>query len=549
MGSPACISPETLIQKNPSLYQIQDAKKDDRVLGHDGSFHSIRRIFKPRYSSEVIELKNQLGTLIATPDHLIFGVQVLRDKTPYVHTKIKKGLPSFWMHAGDIKKGDFVLYPILKEMQDIREIELPRLQKKSYDFKSKELLSILPINGEVLELFGYFVAEGHTKDTEVGFTFGISEMDYVQRVVYLLKKYFNISASFKEKKVNNRIDVHVYNVHLAQIFRAWFGKSAATKTVPSFILFLDPLIQRGFLKGLWRGDGYFSEKRFQPRAGFATVSHALARQVILMLMRQQIVPSLYVEKSKRVKGVNHQKSYRIHVGDMNSLENLAEILEIQFKRDAEKRHEVESWFDENYLYIPIRHVSKRNFSGRLANLEVCKSHTYCTDAFLVHNCGDMMNIWLKIDPKTERIIDCKWKTFGCGSAIASTSIMSVMVSENGGMTLDEALKLKPQDIIGRLHGLPNRKIHCSVLGDKALRKAINNYFRKTSQFDRIIVDGAKVVDERLNITDHDIEEAVLEGATDLDSVQKKLKVGVGFTEEAKDEIRQLIRFYSEKYYG
>ena len=163
-------------------------------------------------------------------------------------------------------------------------------------------------------------------------------------------------------------------------------------------------------------------------------------------------------------------------------------------------------------------------------------------------CGDEMVIWLKIDPKTEKIKECKWQTFGCGSAIASTSIMSEMVTENGGMTITEALKIKPQDIMERLGGLPARKVHCSVLGDKALRAAINDWFRSTGQHDRIIVEGAKIIDEKLRITDKDIEEAVLEGARNLEDVQKKLKVGVA-SPEAVPEIEQLIRFYSEKYYG
>lgn len=163
-------------------------------------------------------------------------------------------------------------------------------------------------------------------------------------------------------------------------------------------------------------------------------------------------------------------------------------------------------------------------------------------------CGDEMVIWLKIDPKTEKIKECKWQTFGCGSAIASTSVMSEMVTENGGMTVDEALKIKPQQIMERLGGLPARKVHCSVLGDKALRVAINDWFRTTGQHDRIVVEGAKIIDEKLRITDKDIEEAVLEGAKNLEDVQKKLKVGVA-SPEAIPEIEQLIRFYSEKYYG
>jgi NifU-like protein involved in Fe-S cluster formation len=95
-----------------------------------------------------------------------------------------------------------------------------------------------------------------------------------------------------------------------------------------------------------------------------------------------------------------------------------------------------------------------------------------------HACGDMMVVWLKIDQETEKINDCKWRTFGCASAIASTSMMSVMATENGGMEIQTALKLKPQQIIERLNGLPDRKFHCSVLGHEALREAANDYLSR-----------------------------------------------------------------------
>ncbi|MFH1286857.1 MAG: iron-sulfur cluster assembly scaffold protein [Candidatus Magasanikbacteria bacterium] len=163
-------------------------------------------------------------------------------------------------------------------------------------------------------------------------------------------------------------------------------------------------------------------------------------------------------------------------------------------------------------------------------------------------CGDEMVLWIKIDKESEKITDCKWQTFGCGSAIASTSMLSEIVKKDGGMTVDDAMKLKPQDIIVELGGLPNRKIHCSVLGDKALHSAVNDWFRKTGQHVRVVRTGAKIIDKDLNITDKDIEEAVLEGATTVEEVQRKLKVGVA-KPESIPEIEQLIRFYSEKYYG
>jgi len=88
-------------------------------------------------------------------------------------------------------------------------------------------------------------------------------------------------------------------------------------------------------------------------------------------------------------------------------------------------------------------------------------------------CGDVMKIWLKIEE--DKIIDFKWKTFGCASAIASTSILSEMAK---GMHIDDAYQITAGDITEALGGLPKRKIHCSVLGDQAMRLAIDNYKKK-----------------------------------------------------------------------
>ncbi len=87
-------------------------------------------------------------------------------------------------------------------------------------------------------------------------------------------------------------------------------------------------------------------------------------------------------------------------------------------------------------------------------------------------CGDVMKMWIWV--KEGKITDCKWQTFGCASAIASTSMLSTMVK---GKSTEEALKITPRQIAERLGGLPAIKVHCSVLGDQALRKAIEDYRR------------------------------------------------------------------------
>ena len=87
-------------------------------------------------------------------------------------------------------------------------------------------------------------------------------------------------------------------------------------------------------------------------------------------------------------------------------------------------------------------------------------------------CGDQMKMFIKVDKKADVITDLRWKTYGCASAIASTSALSELAK---GKTLDEALRISAEDIDNYLGKLPKHKFHCSVLGHDALKDAIENY--------------------------------------------------------------------------
>ena len=113
------------------------------------------------------------------------------------------------------------------------------------------------------------------------------------------------------------------------------------------------------------------------------------------------------------------------------------------------------------------------------------------------------------------------------------------------MKLDKAFRISPKEIVDKLGGLPQIKFHCSVLGDKALRAAINDYYRKTDQIEKIVTDSP-VVDETLKITENDIENAVIEGARTLKDVQARTKVGVN-NKKILPKIEGLIEKFKEKH--
>jgi len=155
-------------------------------------------------------------------------------------------------------------------------------------------------------------------------------------------------------------------------------------------------------------------------------------------------------------------------------------------------------------------------------------------------CGDQMLMLLKV--KDDVITDVRWKTYGCASAIASTSMLSETIK---GMTLADAYKVRPEDLVKKLGGLPDYKIHCSVLGDKALRAAIDDYLAKQGRANEL-VEAAVEICHCLAITDKDIESAFQKGSRSWEDLQKATKIGTACgscKEKAMDLLHGLSHIY------
>ncbi len=152
-------------------------------------------------------------------------------------------------------------------------------------------------------------------------------------------------------------------------------------------------------------------------------------------------------------------------------------------------------------------------------------------------CGDALKLTLRVDKTTEKILDAKFKTFGCASAIASSSALTEMVK---GRTLDQAAKITNNEIAEYLGGLPSEKMHCSVMGMEALEAAVKHY--RGGKAEKVIVgDDGRVVCKCFSVTEGKILRAIrANGLRTVEEVTNFTKAGGG-CRQCAGEIEKILK--------
>jgi NifU-like protein len=149
-------------------------------------------------------------------------------------------------------------------------------------------------------------------------------------------------------------------------------------------------------------------------------------------------------------------------------------------------------------------------------------------------CGDALRLTLKVDRETNKIIDAKFQTFGCASAIASSSALTELIK---GKSVDEALQISNQDIAEFLGGLPQEKMHCSVMGREALEAAVADY----KGVPQAVEEEGKVLCKCFNVTEEKIRKVAIENhLTTVDEITDYTKAGGGCG-ECRGEIEAILR--------
>jgi NifU-like protein involved in Fe-S cluster formation len=466
VGNPVCVAPETLIFTNSNIKEIQRITNDTRVLSHDGYYRKVQTVHRRTYKGKIYFIAvNNLGSSLITPEHHVLALKLgKRDK----FQSYKEATPD-WYSIEELAKGDVILYPIPKETKDKKSIEFD-IERPKWDFKSKVLPKKINITNDFLRLVGYYLAEGYARINPskgtIGFVFGSKEKRYAEETALFMKRVFGIKPA-KLYFHHNSIGVVFYSARLARFFTENFGKGALEKRLPHWMMLLPSGKQEHILCGLYRGDGYIDIKR--QRAKYVTISRQLAYQTRALLLRSKIISNFSRGKAYGI----HRESYLSYIQDDDSLRKIAKIMGCGIKIKKRRLNIHKSWLDDSFYYTTVREIMPFDYEGLVYNLDVEGAHSYVSNALTLHNCGDIMRMYIKVENGV--IVDAKFKTFGCGAAISTSSMVTEMVK---GKSIEEALKISNKAVAEALGGLPPIKMHCSVLAEQALRSALADYYRK-----------------------------------------------------------------------
>ena len=373
-----CVPPDTLVYTADGVKPISEVRVGDLVLTHRGRFRRVTKVFRRWYSGKLITLRVQgyFRPLRLTPEHLVLAIKTSRCRfkkevickpictrarsctaRPYESYRLA------WIPASELRKGDIVVFPVLREIRRIDAVELA-------DRK-------LPINTRVMRVLGYWVSEGSTSKRSVRWTFNVRELRYAGDVSNTLRELgFNVSVGRWSK---NTRTVMVSSTALMKWLIDNFGEKSFTKRIPGWALTLPRNLQIELLKGILYGDHTSDGSR----VGFATSSRTLALQIAMLLVRLGFAPAITMSPKERHPLAKHDM-YRVSVSG-KQLQKF--ITMFKFSVPHSPRYSFQHmWNDGEYAYYVVKEVGVEDYSGYVYNLAVKDDESYVTEWITVHNC-------------------------------------------------------------------------------------------------------------------------------------------------------------------
>ncbi|MEK7165930.1 MAG: CHC2 zinc finger domain-containing protein, partial [Patescibacteria group bacterium] len=393
-----CFPPGEKIKTPFGHHNIEDIDKDHWVISGKGNIKKVIQTMTHHYEGNLVSitLKKLRFTTRLTADHKVYVIagapytqkkykdfskryrKLLHlDKKTY-QEKVNKYFPIKQIPAGSLKTGNLLLYPLQRNVNNLRDVDLSQYISKSTCLGPvpKKLLFKLPISNDLLTFIGYYIAEGSSHRAYIRFSVGSHEEIFAQEIVHLGKKLFGLEAKIHRRRgPKTGIEITLCHSNLANIFVNLCGKGARNKHIPFIFQELPAFKQKVIVDAIHRGDGttFQVHRSKKIQKSITSTSLILTEQLVDILLRCNFFPNLHVEKTHTDKNnVHHQESYSIYWSEQYAQKyNLT-----YFNNDGSE-----------YWILPIDYLKSEKYSGSVYNLTIADDHSYVTSSFAVSNCG------------------------------------------------------------------------------------------------------------------------------------------------------------------
>jgi len=383
-----CLAPREEIRTKNGIKEIQDIQIGDYVFASNGKATKVIETLshKPQYGilKFKTDLFNEWSYFTQNHDMVVLTQDDVKKNLPYIRVeknrplkfygKIKKrkhrkeiNIKTQVLFAKEVKKGDYFLYPIDREVITKKTFNFSEFWEKNKFGPSADIIKKVKITKDLMWLFGMYIAEGRTYQGGIKFSLNSKEINYAQRIIEILKKSFKKEAFlFYPKNRKNSLEITCSSSNLEYIFKKLFASGAENKEYPYYFNYLKKSFRSSFFDGLMVGNGCYSRRTYK------TISKKLSYLLFDLAISLELIPSLYKGKAyKDKKNVNHKKSYTILFHKRESLKAFFENIN-----------------DVKYLCMRVKSIKESEDEELVYDITVeDKSHTFLTKNFIVGNCG------------------------------------------------------------------------------------------------------------------------------------------------------------------
>jgi Fe-S cluster assembly protein SufB len=353
---------------------IEDIQVGDEVLTHQGRYRRVYNTMNRPYHGDIYNIRfygDSGRELQVTAEHPLLVAP--REK----QNERNKEFQPVWKFAENVKVGDYLVIPVPQPVAEpafAHSVTVP-LGRGRHEPVDREVN--LPYEADFFRLLGYYFAEGHVdNDHYVSLSFHVDEINYLADAKELVERYFGKSPIENKPRQNGQTLV-LSSTEIARTFAREFGSNVYEKQIPEWVSSAEPELLAELVKGMWCGDGSYDPKKNMFR--YNTVSANLAYSFRDACLRLGVAASVNMQE----RLLPRKNIYAVVIASpFNS--RFGQIVGVDAPNGSSSGSPFQ--LDENFLYVPIREITKTEQEVQVYNFSVEEDESYIAEGVVSHNC-------------------------------------------------------------------------------------------------------------------------------------------------------------------